>query len=478
MRRCLWQSAFWVGAVSVLTLHLNNYACAWYPDALIRIPTSFDLRFIFTAIPVLHQANFGGGINVVQQMMLLRVYFSAVAFAYFLPKDVSLSIGLGSYLFMWVAGISFSYGVWRGDMPHIPKLQNMFTCGAYLGIFFAILYTGRYYYANIFRRALFLPTREQIAIDSVWGARIFLVAIGVFVMILTSGGLDWPLAALYALLLVIIYLVMSRILAETGMFYIMPWWSPGVVLLGFMGTKALGPQVILILNLLAVVLVFGYQAVPAREALMPYVINSLKLLELRQVKISRGAIACAVAVVLGLAVALPVTLWFQYDRGILAAGGYHTLSPRYAYAPAVRAQLELMAQDNLELSNSLSGLDRFTHARPDTRSLIYFSIGLGLVLLFTTARLRFPKFPLHPVLFLVWITHPGRAFAPSFLIGWLVKLLVTKYGGATFYRKGMPLMFGLIAGEMLGGVIPMVVGAIYHLATGQIPKRGEVLLGM
>ena len=51
--------------------------------------------------------------------------------------------------------------------------------------------------------------------------------------------------------------------------------------------------------------------------------------------------------------------------------------------------------------------------------------------------------------------------AASFLGGWAVKALVTKYGGAAWYQRLKPFVFGLIAGEMLGGVTPMVVGMMY-----------------
>jgi hypothetical protein len=43
------------------------------------------------------------------------------------------------------------------------------------------------------------------------------------------------------------------------------------------------------------------------------------------------------------------------------------------------------------------------------------------------------------------------------------------------YLRLKPLMFGLIAGEMLGGLTPMVVGLVYWLVTGQLPKVFNVL---
>ena len=99
------------------------------------------------------------------------------------------------------------------------------------------------------------------------------------------------------------------------------------------------------------------------------------------------------------------------------------------------------------------------------------AVGVGLVVLFTMGRLRFPRWPLHPVMFLIWGTYPGGRLAASFLLGWAVKVMVNRYGGAHWYQKLKPLMFGVIAGDMLGGVVPFIVGTIYSLLTGQVPRR-------
>ena len=85
-----------------------------------------------------------------------------------------------------------------------------------------MLYTGRHYYLNLVRRISWLPSKEDIPQAAVWGGRIFVVFISFFVAILALIGLDWQLAALYALLMVVIFVVMGRIIAETGLFFIAP----------------------------------------------------------------------------------------------------------------------------------------------------------------------------------------------------------------------------------------------------------------
>ena len=85
---------------------------------------------------------------------------------------------------------------------------------------------------------------------------------------------------------------------------------------------------------------------------------------------------------------------------------------------------------------------------PHTGLLVCVLIGMGLVLLCSSLRLHFPKWPFHPVMFIVWHTYPGKIFCASFVVGWLIKTLVTSYGGASIYGRLKPLMIGLVAGEI------------------------------
>ena len=89
--------------------------------------------------------------------------------------------------------------------------------------------------------------------------------------------------------------------------------------------------------------------------------------------------------------------------------------------------------------------------------------------------LRYPRWPLHPVMFLILGGWQSRTLAVSFLLGWFIKVMVTKYGGATVYRRLKPLMIGIIAGDIFGAMLPIFVGAVYYFWTGELPKSYRVL---
>jgi len=63
----------------------------------------------------------------------------------------------------------------------------------------------------------------------------------------------------------------------------------------------------------------------------------------------------------------------------------------------------------------------------------------------------------------------------SFLLGGLIKVGVTKIFGSRGYERAKPAMFGLVAGELLAGIVTMIVGALYYFRTGTSPKSFLIL---
>ena len=68
-------------------------------------------------------------------------------------------------------------------------------------------------------------------------------------------------------------------------------------------------------------------------------------------------------------------------------------------------------------------------------------------------------------------------FCASFIVGWLIKSVVTKYGGPRLYMRLKPFMLGLVAGEMSVGIVLILIGTIYHFITGELPKTFTIMPG-
>jgi hypothetical protein len=440
---------FYIGFGLLVLYHLNNYACQWFPQNLSMAPTNLNLTSLRPLFPIFDQ---GGGWWVLTP----RLTFTVIAFAYFLASDVSLALGIGPLLWVLVAGTLAGYGISAGGGN--PSINNFVQFGGYLGMLLVLLYTGRQYYGEVWRGIWGRLT--AVPGYAIWGGRVFLLAMaGVVAYLSVRGGISWQIAVLYVGMMVLIFVVMSRIVAETGAFFVQAYFSPNNILLGLLGASALGPQALLITGLFTT-----FFLIDPREALMPYISNGLRLLDMQKVPLGQASRWIVVALIVGFTVALPVTLYYQYDKGANMRDKWaNEIVVGAPFNGLVGVKDRLAAQGRLEMAESVQGWGHFATATPDPKMLLALAFGVGLVLLCSVGRLRIPRWPLHPVAFLIWGTYPGYCFAGSFFIGWIFKSLVTKYGGGTLYRSLKPLMIGIIAGELCSGMLIMLHCFIYYL---------------
>jgi hypothetical protein len=451
----------------VLAIHLNNYAFTWWPDYIIEIPRQFDFRSLTPLIPGLEREGDWALMNP-------TISFIVIGFAYFVPVDISFSLGIAPFTYAIIAGTLAGYGVSirQGSQFYTNPLMFLYA-GGYFSVFLVIAYTGRRYYSSVFARCLGIEYGDEVERSAIWGGRAVLAGSLLFVVQLLILGLEWPWALLYTAGVLMVYVSLSRIVAETGAFVIHPYTFPTVMIWGFMGAYALGPQ-----NLLIMFIVTSVILVVPREALMPFVVHALRIADRKGARPGPVATFGGAALAIGLAVAIPVTLYIQYDRGVMEAGnGWTRYIPRMPHDATVKARNRLDAQGKLETSESASGIGRLFMAAPHWDCVAAFVISVVLVLTFTAGRLRFSWWPLHPVMFLVLGSVHARWVAVSFLIGCLIKVMANKYGGVPMYRRLKPVMIGLIAGDLLGGVLPIIVGALYFFITGEPPKAFRVLPG-
>jgi len=214
------QPLFWLASITVLVIHLNNYAVVWWPENMIPIQLKFNFTPLLQLSPTFSR---GGGWGILYP----RLLFTVVGFAYFLSTEVLLSMGLAPYLYAYFSGMCMGYGVrLSANFFALENIERNLYGGAYLGLGLVILYTGRRYYSSVFRRCLGLPDRDQPEKSAIWGARVALIAGGAFVGQLVGAGIDWQLAVLYTLLFLTISVVLSRIVAETGAFFIHCYFYP------------------------------------------------------------------------------------------------------------------------------------------------------------------------------------------------------------------------------------------------------------
>jgi len=369
---------------------------------------------------------------------------------------VSFSLGISNILWSAVFLVTYSLNIpmQGGYLEGGGRGHLLF--GAFLGMGLILLYVGRRYYATVLLNAFWIPTADRLHRGIVWACRAALLAgAGMVGLLMLMIGLHWLLAVLFVLLTGLMFLVIARISAESGLFFVQPYWHPVGILLGLFGFVALGPQALLVLGLLCSVF-----TIDPRICLMPLAANALRLSEPRAVRPGRLGRWMIVAVLLALVFGTLFTIYVQYNEG----------GTKYSWAKSTSSYHFNLLISNLGRAGGMVQPGQgFLPGKIDPDPLFLWAAGAGLLLVLLTSalRLRFTWWPIHPVLFLVWGTFPMLHLAASFLVGWLIKVLVTRLGGSHAYRRGKALFVGAVAGEFVAGIFWSGMGLLYFLKFGQ-----------
>lgn len=462
MPNILGNRLFWWGFVPILLLHLINYAAVWFPGYLPRIELSWGFQAELRAkLPILN--NVGD-----PWVSWGRISFLLFGLSYFISSEMSLSMGLSSILLL-VANVLI-YQSTGGSLD-----QDSSRAGSYVAYAAILLYAGRTYYLAVLLKALRLRARDDSDGEPVWAARIFILAFAGFVGVLAGPfGMDWFIALLFALTVMLLFLVFTRIICETGSPFMQCGWYPGTLLASTLGFSALGSVPLVMVCFLSPILTQD-----PREALMPYVQNGLKMAENTGVRrfplawIGFGAMAIALVVCF--------ISWTTgiYQNGSFADGWANNTVPNMHLDSASRGLAEMADTGRIGLADASHGLAKLGQVSTigHTGELSWFTFGIVTVLLLSVLRFTFSWWPLHPVLLLVWGTYPALCSWPSFLLGWAVKLLIVRFAGGKTYNLLKPLFIGIILGEVFAIAVVIVVGYLYYAMTGILPKSYWILFG-
>ena len=80
-------------------------------------------------------------------------------------------------------------------------------------------------------------------------------------------------------------------------------------------------------------------------------------------------------------------------------------------------------------------------------------LGFGMAAALFVLCLAMPRWPLHPIGLLAVQSWVGKTMWPSILVGWLIKQVMVRYGGARLYRSARPFFLGLIIGEVFSASV-------------------------
>jgi len=448
---------FWIGFLMLFFIRINNGLCVWFPDVFIPVGLTWLLTPFAKVMPWLLNVQYGG------ELLRLNLFPLVVAFAFFLSSEISFTLGLSQLAWVLFALPMVTVGV-NLSTDWIGGWQGWQRCGSYLAFALILLYTGRQYYKEVLLGA-FGVRRGGPSGEGVWAMRVLLVSTLLLIVLVARLGLEWPLAALVVLMSLLSLVVLSRISAETGLFIIQSRWIAFGVLMAGLGGYVMPPSAIIIAGFVCVVL-----AVDQSQSLMPYLINGLKICERAALPTGRMARLSFGVFVVGTILATAAVLIFTYDMGAPTNYGWsHQRIPTMPFRAAEPELLRLSAMGSLAEAEALPWTQRLGRLAPTENFLWAFGAGFILVLVCSALRLRLPRWPIHPVMFLLWATYPMATTCWSFFFGWLIKVLTVRFGGNRAALRLRPLMIGVISGELVAALAFMIIGAIYFFATGQKP---------
>ena len=449
---------FWMGfclAFGVLGL---NGLHAWWPE-IPAIPLGINFTPLRDMLGAVGRVPWVNVLNV-------RFYFTVVGLAFLLTSEVSLSIGLSGWLYVLAAAPPVAAGVdIRSDVLG-GGLPSFMYFGAYVALAVVVLYLGRRFYWSLLRRVAWLGGRADVLPREVTACRILILATAALVGLLCWVGLHPLLALAFVLMTGMLFLMVGRINAATGLFIIQPFWQPVAVLLAIFGPFALGPHALIMLAMLSVVV-----TIDPRIAAVPLAINALRVGELQKLRPGRLAGWMGAGIIIAMVVGVLVTVYLLYDLGVsgVASGGtrWALIVARMPFQLLKGAVNELGSMDALQDASRRTDLGRlFASATPAKHFYLAAGIGFAMVLVCYWLRLRFRRWPLHPMLFLVWGSRWTTEFAPSFLLAWFIKGRVMRYGGMAYYRRARGFFIGMMAGEFTAGILWGLIAVAYYLFTG------------
>jgi hypothetical protein len=103
--------------------------------------------------------------------------------------------------------------------------------------------------------------------------------------------------------------------------------------------------------------------------------------------------------------------------------------------------------------------------RLQTNYRLNILVGIGVTLLLTALRLRYARFPLHPVGYAVSGDWSMSLLWTSLFCAWVIKGLLLRYGGLRAYRRALPFFLGIILGECVIGSLWTLIGIAFHIPT-------------
>jgi hypothetical protein len=419
----------WIGLVAVFTIHSLNGLNAYFGPSVPTIPIGYDFKKLFPDPPL----------NAIRpDIQAASLSFMVIGATYFIRSRVAFSVW-GIYLLVAVYEVLKVAG---GGEPAQGNWADAHI-GACAAFILGMIWVGRAHWAKIVRNAFFVGDSGQYRV-TFWLGLFGIVTMAGWLML---AGVQWWLGSLTVLFIVSAHLVVTRVVAETGIPFFRSSISPGQIYTNF-ATSNFSARDVFFSNTFTVLGVVG-----TRDSAMTFSQTGLGVTEEAGItKSDRWKIGGLLfwTFLLGCFVAGAATLYCQYtyptplSRDVIPQrnnfGSY--------YVPK---------RDVYDAMNNYAG-GKFP-GKPHN-PWVWMGIGFAITGVLEFGAKRFAGWPLLPVGFVSsYGAFIGNVWF-SIFVGWAIKSLVVRFGGAGLFLRTKPIFVGVILGEALAAAALLALNAI------------------
>jgi hypothetical protein len=367
-----------------------------------------------------------------------------IGIAYILTTDVSFSF----WFFFLVSRFNRLYAGIRGWMEEgyigpekrFPYEREQ-SVGALLGIAVFCIWTARTHLRDVFRKAVFNspdiddseePIPYRLAFFGLIVSFLFLIGFSCI------SGMGLKLSLIFFSMFFAYMLAFARLRAEAGT----PWTlrpnqklEESIIMMT--GTTPFS------LKNLAIFSFYYWMIADYSAPLTANQAESLKMQASGGIKNRKMIfLVLLLAIVMGIIVSLWANIFFYYKAG---AGTGKINEQRVKWGTEAYQKLQRWVREA---------------PPPDTTGTKVVCFSLIFTLFLTFMRTRFLWWPFHPIGYFAGISwNIEWQWFPIF-IGWLLKILIIRYGGAKLYKDLLPFFLGLIIGHYFIAVFWALLGEI------------------
>ena len=371
---------------------------------------------------------------------------------------------LSNVFIAWLgSGAGGFFGAWE------QRITVFETGGAIVALTVFLLWGARRHLSEWWGRVL-SGRRDAVAdpIPARWAA--FLIGAGIGGMIVWNlcTRMQWWAAVGSVLLYLMVLLILTRIVAESGLFFVqtnvipadfiggltLPYTAADPNVVGAPAVAALAVPKPLLLTGRTIDVLMMHKAMlmhDLREIFMPYVMNGVKAATSVRMHAGKVLAVFGLTAVVGLGAAAYGRISTAYKYGGVNLDWYANIGePDWVLNAAANYEKSPPSVDWIQAGEHKVLPVNVAHV------VVGAALTAGMLLL----RARFLWWPLHPFGLVMCGTWAISMFWFSIFLGWLFKACVMAFGGAGLYRKVLPFFLGLILGESVIAVGWLVLGLL------------------